>query len=119
MDKIIVVIGICFSYVALSKLIGLYRKNSIINKNDLFLGIIISILAVETIERFTLGLLFKFLGKNYYCIFIGLLLDALVIGTALRKPVKVLTPREKLIGNLELLFCLAFFSWYFMYYLCK
>lgn len=109
MDNFIVMVGISFALMTLFKLIGLYKGSKSIRKNDLFLGIIVSVLAIVAIDQLAIGLLFHYLGKKYFCILMGILFDALVIGVALRKTVKIQTTKEKLVDILKMLWCLGFF----------
>ena len=96
-----------------------YKKRDNISKNTLFLETVTLVLLVEAIDMLTIDWLYNYLGRIYYNRFIGVLFDAIFIGAALSKTKKQLPPKERLLNNLGLVYCLVFFSWYFMYYLCK
>ena len=113
------VIGLVTVFNALYQLGKAYKKTENISKNSLFLGAIWIVLCVEAIDKLTIDWLYNYLGRIYYNRLIGGLIDAIFIGAALRKTKKQLTPKERLLDNLSLVYCLVFFSWYFMYYLCK
>ena len=104
---------------ALYQLGKAYKKSGSISKNSLFLGTVAVVLCIEAIDKLTIDWLYNYLGRIYYNRLIGGLIDAIFIGAALRKTKKQLTPKERLLDNLSLVYCLAIFSWYFMYYLCK
>ena len=104
---------------ALYQLGKAYKKTENISKNSLFLGTVTVVLLVEAVDMLTIDWLYNYLGRIYYNRFIGVLFDAIFIGAALSKTKKQLPPKERLLNNLRLVYCLVFFSWYFMYYLCK
>ena len=104
---------------ALYQLGKAYKKTENISKNSLFLGTVTVVLFVEAVDMLTIDWLYNYLGRIYYNRFIGVLFDAIFIGAALRKTKKQLPPKERLLNNLRLVYCLAIFSWFFMYYLCK
>ena len=104
---------------ALYQLGKAYKKTENISKNSLFLGTVTIILLLEILDALTIDWLSDYLGRIYYNRFIGVLFDAIFIGAALSKTKKQLPPKERLLNNLRLVYCLVFFSWYFMYYLCK
>ena len=104
---------------ALYQLGKAYKKSGSISKNSLFLGTVAVVLCVEAIDKLTIDWLYNYLGRIYYNRLIGVLIDAIFIGAALRKTEKKVSPKEQLLDNLKLVYCLVFFSWYFMYYLCK
>ena len=104
---------------ALYQLGKAYKKSGSISKNSLFLGTVAVVLCVEAIDKLTIDWLYNYLGRIYYNRLIGGLIDAIFIGAALRKTEKKVSPKEQLLDNLKLVYCLVFFSWYFMYYLCK
>ena len=104
---------------ALYQLGKAYKKSGSISKNSLFLGTVTVVLFVEAVDMLTIDWLYNYLGRIYYNRLIGGLIDAIFIGAALRKTKKKFTPKEQLLDNLKLVYCLVFFSWYFMYYLCK
>ena len=104
---------------ALYQLGKAYKKTENISKNSLFLGTVAVVLCVEAIDKLTIDWLYNYLGRIYYNRLIGGLIDSIFIGAALRKTKKQLPPKERLLNNLRLVYCLVFFSWYFMYYLCK
>ena len=113
------VIGLVTVFNALYQLGKAYKKSENISKNSLFLGTIAVVLLVEAIDKLTINWLYSYLGRIYYNWLIGILIDSIFIGAALRKTEKKFTPKERLVNNLRLVYCLAVFSWYFMYYLCK
>ena len=119
MNEIMVAFGIACVVTALYRLGVLYKKKTNISKNTLFVGAVTTVLLLEMLDAFTIDWLSDYLGRIYYNRFIGVLFDAIFIGAAFRKTEKQLTPKERLLDNLSLVYCLAFFSWYFMYYLCK
>ena len=119
MNEIMVAFGIACVVIALYRLGVLYKKNTNISKNTLFVGTVTTVLLLEMLDAFTIDWLSDYLGRIYYNRLIGGLIDAIFIGAALRKTKKQLTPKERLLDNLSLVYCLVFFSWYFMYYLCK
>ena len=119
MNEIMVAFGIACVVIALYRLGVLYKKNTNISKNTLFLGTVTTVLLLEMLDALTIDWLSDYLGRIYYNRLIGGLIDAIFIGAALRKTKKQLTPKERLLDNLSLVYCLVFFSWYFMYYLCK
>ena len=104
---------------ALYQLGKAYKKTENISKNSLFLGTVTIILLLEILDALTIDWLSDYLGRIYYNRLIGGLIDAIFIGAALRKTKKQLPPKERLLNKLRLVYCLVFFSWYFMYYLCK
>ena len=119
MNEIMVAFGISCVVISLYRLGVLYKKNTNISKNTLFLGTVTTVLLLEMLDAFTIDWLSDYLGRIYYNRLIGGLIDAIFIGAALRKTKKQLTPKERLVSKLRLVYCLVFFSWYFMYYLCK
>ena len=119
MNEIMVAFGISCVVISLYRLGVLYKKNTNISKNTLFVGTVTTILLLEMLDAFTIDWLSDYLGRIYYNRFIGVLFDAMLIGAALSKTKKQLPPKERLLNNLRLVYCLVFFSWYFMYYLCK
>ena len=119
MDVITVAIGLSAAFITLYRLWVLYKRSTQISKNSLFLGAILIVLCVEAIDKLTIDWLYNYLGRIYYNRLIGVLIDAIFIGAALRKTEKKVSPKEQLLDNLKLVYCLVFFSWYFMYYLCK
>ena len=104
---------------ALYQLGKAYKKSGSISKNSLFLGTVAVVLCVEAIDKLTIDWLYNYLGRIYYNRLIGGLIDAIFIGAALRKTKKQLPPKERLLNNLRLVYCLVVFSWLFMYYFCK
>ena len=104
---------------ALYQLGKAYKKTENISKNSLFLGTVTIILLLEILDALTIDWLSDYLGRIYYNRLIGGLIDAIFIGAALRKTKKQLPPKERLLNKLRLVYCLAIFSWFFMYYLCK
>ena len=119
MNEIMVAFGIACVVIALYRLGVLYKKNTNISKNTLFLGTVTTILLLEMLDAFTVDWLSDYLGRIYYNRLIGILIDSIFIGAALRKTEKKFTLKERLVSKLRLVYCLVFFSWYFMYYLCK
>ena len=119
MNEIMVAFGISCVVIALYRLGVLYKKNTNISKNTLFVGTVTIVLLLEILDALTIDWLSDYLGRIYYNRLIGGLIDAIFIGAALRKTKKQLTPKERLVSKLRLVYCLVFFSWYFMYYLCK
>ena len=119
MNEIMVAFGISCVVISLYRLGVLYKKNTNISKNTLFVGTVTTILLLEMLDAFTIDWLSDYLGRIYYNRLIGGLIDAIFIGAAFRKTKKKFTPKEQLLDNLRLVYCLVFFSWYFMYYLCK
>ena len=119
MNEIMVAFGIACVVIALYRLGVLYKKNTNISKNTLFVGTVTTILLLEMLDAFTIDWLSDYLGRIYYNRLIGGLIDAIFIGAALRKTEKKFTLKERLVSKLRLVYCLVFFSWYFMYYLCK
>ena len=119
MNEIMVAFGISCVVISLYRLGVLYKKNTNISKNTLFLGTVTTVLLLEMLDAFTIDWLSDYLGRIYYNRLIGGLIDAIFIGAALRKTKKQLPPKERLLNKLRLVYCLVFFSWYFMYYLCK
>ena len=119
MNEIMVAFGISCVVISLYRLGVLYKKNTNISKNTLFVGAVTTVLLLEMLDAFTIDWLSDYLGRIYYNRFIGVLFDAIFIGAALRKTEKKGSPKEQLLDNLKLVYCLVFFSWYFMYYLCK
>ena len=119
MDAITVAIGLFSAVITLYRLWVLYKRSTKISKNSLFLGAVVIVLCVEAIDKLTIDWLYNYLGKIYYNRLIGGLIDSIFIGAAFRKTKKKFTPKEQLLDNLRLVYCLVFFSWYFMYYLCK
>ena len=104
---------------ALYQLGKAYKKTENISKNSLFLGTVTIILLLEILDALTIDWLSDYLGRIYYNRLIGGLIDAIFIGAALRKTKKQLTPKERLVSKLRLVYCLVVFSWLFMYYFCK
>ena len=104
---------------ALYQLGKAYKKSGSISKNSLFLGTVAVVLCVEAIDKLTIDWLYNYLGRIYYNRLIGILIDSIFIGAALRKTKKKLPPKERLLNKLRLVYCLVFFSWLFMYYFCK
>ena len=104
---------------ALYQLGKAYKKTENISKNSLFLGTVTVVLFVEAVDMLTIDWLYNYLGRIYYNRLIGGLIDAIFIGAALRKTKKQLPPKERLLNNLRLVYCLVVFSWLFMYYFCK
>ena len=119
MDDIMVAIGLSSAFITLYRLWVLYKRSTQISKNSLFLGIVVIVLCIEAVDKLTINWLYRYLGKIYYNWLIGILIDSIFIGAALRKTEKKFTLKERLVNNLSLAYCLVFFSWYFMYYLCK
>ena len=119
MDEITVAIGLSAAFITLYRLWVLYKRSTQISKNSLFLGAIWIVLCVEAIDKLTIDWLYNYLGRIYYNRLIGGLIDAIFIGAALRKTEKKFTLKERLVNKLRLVYCLAIFSWFFMYYLCK
>ena len=119
MDEITVAIGLSAAFITLYRLWVLYKRSTQISKNSLFLGAILIVLCVEAIDKLTIDWLYNYLGRIYYNRLIGILIDSIFIGAAFRKTEKKFTPKERLVSKLRLVYCLAIFSWYFMYYLCK
>ena len=113
------VIGLVTVFNALYQLGKAYKKSENISKNSLFVGTVTVVLLLEAVDKLTIDWLYSYLGKVYYNRLVGVLIDAIFIGAALRKTKKQLTPKERLVSKLRLVYCLVFFSWYFMYYLCK
>ena len=113
------VIGLVTVFNALYQLGKAYKKSENISKNSLFVGTVTVVLLLEAVDKLTIDWLYSYLGKVYYNRLVGVLIDAIFIGAALRKTKKQLPPKERLLNNLRLVYCLVFFSWYFMYYLCK
>ena len=113
------VIGLVTVFNALYQFGKARKKRENISKNDLFLETVALVLLVEAIDMLTIDWLYGYLGRIYYNWLIGILIDSIFIGAALRKTEKKFTPKERLVNNLSLVYCLVFFSWYFMYYLCK
>ena len=119
MNEIMVAFGISCVVISLYRLGVLYKKNTNISKNTLFVGTVTTILLLEMLDAFTIDWLSDYLGRIYYNRLIGVLFDSIFIGTALRKPKKKFTPKERLLNKLRLVYCLVVFSWLFMYYFCK
>ena len=119
MNEIMVAFGISCVVISLYRLGVLYKKNTNISKNTLFLGTVTIILLLEMLDAFTIDWLSDYLGRIYYNRLIGGLIDAMLIGIAFREPNEGLSHREIIVGKLQLLSSAAMFSWYFMYYLCK
>ena len=113
------IIGLLTVLNALYQLGKAYKKSENISKNSLFVGTVTVVLLLEAVDKLTIDWLYNYLGRIYYNRLIGVLIDAIFIGAALRKTKKKFTPKEQLLDNLKLVYCLVFFSWYFMYYLCK
>ena len=113
------VMGLVTVFNALYQFRKARKKRENIPKNDLFLETVALVLLVEAIDMLTIDWLYGYLGRIYYNWLIGILIDSIFIGAALRKTEKKLSLREQLLDNLKLAYCLVFFSWYFMYYLCK
>ena len=119
MNEILMATGLSAVLITLYRLWILYKRSTQISKNSLFIGSVLVVLCVEAIDKLTIDWLYNYLGRIYYNRLIGGLIDAIFIGAALRKTKKQLTPKERLVSKLRLVYCLVFFSWYFMYYLCK
>ena len=119
MNEIMVAFGISCVVISLYRLGVLYKKNTNISKNTLFVGTVTTILLLEMLDAFTIDWLSDYLGRIYYNRLIGGLIDAMLIGIAFREPNEGLSHREIIVGKLQLLSSAAMFSWYFMYYLCK
>ena len=113
------VIGLVTVFNALYQLGKAYKKSENISKNSLFVGTVTVVLLLEAVDKLTIDWLYSYLGKVYYNRLVGVLIDSIFIGAALRKTEKKFTLKERLVNNLSLAYCLVFFSWYFMYYLCK
>ena len=113
------VIGLVTVFNALYQLGKAYKKSENISKNSLFVGTVTVVLLLEAVDKLTIDWLYGYLGRIYYNWLIGILIDSIFIGAALRKTEKKFTFKERLVNNLSLVYCLVFFSWYFMYYLCK
>ena len=119
MNEIMVAFEISCVVISLYRLGVLYKKNTNISKNTLFLGAVTTVLLLEILDALTIDWLSDYLGRIYYNRLIGGLIDAIFIGAALRKTEKKFTLKERLVNKLRLVYCLAIFSWFFMYYLCK
>ena len=113
------VIGLVTVFNALYQLGKAYKKSENISKNSLFVGTVTVVLLLEAVDKLTIDWLYSYLGKVYYNRLVGVLIDSIFIGAALRKTEKKFTLKERLVNNLSLAYCLVFFSWYFMYYLCQ
>ena len=113
------IIGLLTVLNALYQLGKAYKKSENISKNSLFVGTVTVVLLLEAVDKLTIDWLYNYLGRIYYNRLIGVLIDAIFIGAALRKTEKKVSPKEQLLDNLKLVYCLVIFSWYFMYYLCK
>ena len=113
------IIGLLTVLNALYQLGKAYKKSENISKNSLFVGTVTVVLLLEAVDKLTIDWLYNYLGRIYYNRLIGVLIDAIFIGAALRKTEKKVSLKEQLLDNLKLVYCLVFFSWYFMYYLCK
>ena len=112
-------IGLAVVFLALYRFWCEYKKSEKISKNSLFLGFIAIVLLFGAVDKLTTNLLYNYLGRIYYNRFIGMLIDALIIGGAFRRTKKELSTKELIIDRLSFLYCIVFFTWYFMYYLCK
>ena len=119
MNEIMVAFGISCVVISLYRLCVLYKKNTNISKNTLFLGTVTIVLLLEMLDAFTIDWLSDYLGRIYYNRLIGVLFDIILIGLLFRNPTPGLSHREIIIAKLQLLSGAAMFSWYFMYYLCK
>ena len=113
------VIGLVTVFNALYQLGKAYKKSENISKNSLFVGTVTVVLLLEAVDKLTIDWLYSYLGKVYYNRLVGVLIDSIFIGAALRKTEKKFTLKERLVNKLRLVYCLAIFSWFFMYYLCK
>lgn len=114
-----VVIGTSFVFLALYRICKLYKKSKKISNNSLILGFLVAILLIEALDKLTINLLVDYLGETYYNRLVGVLFDAIIIGIAVRKPPKKFSRKEYLIDKIQFGYALVFFTWYFMYYLCK
>ena len=119
MNEIMAAFGISCVVISLYRLGVLYKKNTNISKNTLFLGTVTTILLLEMLDAFTIDWLSDYLGRIYYNRLIGGLIDAILLGALFRDPPPGLSHREIIIAKLQLLSSAAMSSWFFMYYLCK
>ena len=119
MNEIMVAFGISCVVISLYRLGVLYKKNTNISKNTLFVGTVTTILLLEMLDAFTIDWLSDYLGRIYYNRLIGGLIDAILLGALFREPNEGLSHREIIIVKLQLLSSAAMSSWFFMYYLCK
>ena len=113
------IMGLGTVFNALYQLGKAYKKSESISKNSLFLGTVTIVLLLEILDALTIDWLSDYLGRIYYNRFIGVLLDAMLIGIAFREPNEGLSYKEAVWARIQVLSGAAFFSWYFMYYLCK
>ena len=118
MDKIMTAIGFSAAVILLYQLAMMYKKNKNISKNNLMLGIVTSVLCVIIIDGLTTKWLICYLGKIYYCRFVGGVIDAILIIIMFRKPKEGLSRKDILVARFQGICCIVFFSWYLMYYLC-
>ena len=119
MNEIMVAFGIACVVISLYRLGVLYKKNTNISKNTLFVGTVTTVLLLEMLDAFTIDWLSDYLGRIYYNRFIGVLLDAMLIGIAFREPNEGLSYKEAMWARIQVLSSAAIFSWLFMYYFCK
>ena len=119
MNEIMVAFGISCVVISLYRLGVLYKKNTNISKNTLFLGTVTIVLLLEMLDALTIDWLSDYLGRIYYNRLIGGLIDAILLGALFREPNEGLSHREIIIAKLQLLSSAAMSSWFFMYYLCK
>lgn len=119
MNQFWVGVGLAIVIFSLHHLYNGCKKSGENSTNNLILGIIVFLLSLVAIDNLTVNYLFPQLGKRYYYWLVGALIDSIYIVAAFRKTEKKFTNKERLFNNLRLVYCLAVFSWYFMYYLCK
>lgn len=112
-------IGIAYILIILYRLYTLSKKHNNVSKNSLFLGIIMTVLCLEAIDKLTINFLYNYLGKIYYYRLVGILIDSIFIGALFREPTEGLSYKEVLLGKVQILCSATIFTWYFMYYLCK
>ena len=113
------IMGLGTVFNALYQLGKAYKKSESISKNSLFLGTVTIVLLLEILDALTIDWLSDYLGRIYYNRFIGVLLDAMLIGIAFREPNEGLSYKEAVWARIQVLSSAAIFSWLFMYYFCK
>ncbi|MBE6096407.1 MAG: hypothetical protein E7198_01235 [Schwartzia succinivorans] len=106
--------------------LGIYRivkcgyKVKNIRKIHLFLGMLMIILCIETVDSLTAQWLYKSLGKVTYYRSMGIAWDVLILGVFIGCDyIRPVSEKEKKLNRIRITVSVLGLSWYFMYYLCK
>lgn len=119
MNKFMMALGLSFAFLGLYRLIVLLKKEKSIATADIFLGIILFLFMGEAVDKLTINWLFNRVGEVVYHRIIGLMLDCLLVGLLFRIKQKISDKREMVETMFGLSFVICFFTWYFLYYMCR